>query len=131
MAWPITLEPFGDGSSIRYSKDEAQCSLAGYAFGTTALNWTASAGLPPSSDLAAPPQVTSRHAWAYFTFDCVRSHPDRVDLCDIAITASLDSQVGGVAVLGVAAIAEDLSAILAQIPGGTKFWELPVNEAGC
>jgi hypothetical protein len=127
MAWPITLKPHGGGIGVRYAEDEAQWALAGYAFGTTDLNWTARA-LSLGSDLAAPPMATTRHAWAYFTFDCVPTDPHRIGPGDIAITASLDSHVGGVAILGLAAIAEELSTILARIPAETKFWELPVTE---
>src|SRR5260221_1346182 len=129
MAWPIIFIPHGSGNKIQYAEGDARETLAGYALGKKTLQWTAP-GLSRSSDLASQPEATERHAWAYSAFDCIRTHPDRVEVSDIAITAALDSQVGGVAILGLAAIKEELSKVLTRIPIDTKFWELPATELG-
>src|SRR5258708_1849206 len=114
MPWPITFIPRGRGTEVRYAKDEAREAIAGYAFGTIGLGWEAH-GLSRDSHLGSPPRAAERQAWAYRVFDCVQTNPERIEVADVAITAALDSQVGGTAILGVAAIKDDLNAVLTQI----------------
>jgi hypothetical protein len=129
MAWPIIFIPHDSGNKVQYAEGDARETLAGYAFGKKTLQWTAP-GPSRSSDLASQAEATERHAWAYSAFDCIPAHPDRVEVSDITITAALDSQVGGVAILGLAAIKEELSKVLTRIPIDTKFWDCrPPNPA--
>lgn len=128
MAWlSVGLSP-----SVSYSQKEAQEALAAFAFGEVELEWAlkpAKIGwktlkLIAQTPLAAPPDATTRYRWAYHTFDCVPGSPNGLTLHDVVVTAAVDSQVSGLAVLRIMAISQQLQAILGTIPVEQTFWGL-------
>lgn len=129
LTWPIQL-PGVNGRVVSYTEPEAQAVLAGYAFGQIPLAWNAPPGVSQDPALAQPPAVSLRSRWAYRTFDCVPTSPNRIEIEDVVMTAALDSRVGGNATLGIEAISCDLDEVLTRIPVTVAFWSLPTAHLG-
>jgi hypothetical protein len=123
----------GKTQRISYSEREAKEMLAGFAFGVVRLTWKLreeDAKTVNGTDLAKPPAAKVRSGWAYRSFDCVPSSPYGLTMHDVAITAAVDSQVKGRAILEILAIREELDSVLASIPVTQTFWDLPVGKLG-
>lgn len=117
--WPITI---GGACNVTYTQQQAHEVLAGFAFGVTALNWVS-----PLHPPLAPQPVTERYRWGYRTFDCAPSSPYNLPVQDLAITGSLNSRVSGDAIVGMLAMADQVTAVVNQIPVHQTFWTLPVQ----
>jgi hypothetical protein len=103
-----------------YTESQAKAVIAGFAFGTTSLNWSS----PPGS-VGPPPSASTRGRWGYRTYDCLPADTGPLSVADLSITASIDSRVDGEAILGMLGVAPETSEAFARIPPWVKFWDLP------
>lgn len=111
--------------AVTYTQDEAEKSLAGYAFGTTRLEWSSTVTPAADRPLAAAPRTTTRSKWAYRTYDCAPSSPHAFGVNDLLAIAALDAGARSAAYLAVEAILPDLNDALSHLDVAQTFWDLP------
>lgn len=113
---------------VEYTEEEARQVLAGFAFAEQQLRWRSPRGVT-----SVVPTEKCQGIWAYRTYDCEpNDHPARLTGKDISLTAAVDSRIGGKAILGLAAVADDVSEQLktATAKGYPTFWELTQKDLG-
>jgi hypothetical protein len=106
-----------------YTKQEAQDVIAGYAFGTVVVQ--PKSNRPAASVLQSP---RHRRRWAYSTYDCYPPDPGGLTTGDVTVTSAVNSRIGGKAVLGVMAVASEVSEALDLLPVSLTFWDLPRDD---
>lgn len=115
---------------VRYSQDEAEAVLAGFAFGSEPLDWPWRFKPPKDHGLDSVPRASVRLTWAYRTYDCVPSSPYAFDVADLLIVAALDANASGDTILAMEAVLPDLNEVLAHIDVGQTFWALSPDDLG-
>lgn len=99
--------------------------IAGYCFGQEALD----PKTPPSG--AVGPPLSTRHvgAFAYRTYDCIAPSPtNTLDPIDVLVANGLNARMQASAIGAVLSVADEVSAVLKEIPPTQTFWDLPRND---
>jgi hypothetical protein len=131
MGYPVTpWLTIGCGTVNYNTQADAEAVLAGYAFGTAPLVWTAPSSCGGDKRLAAAPRAVRQSKWGYRTYDCAPNSPYAFGVNDLLLVAALDARVAGSTYLAMEAILPDLNAVLAEVDISQTFWTLPCNYLG-
>jgi hypothetical protein len=110
--------------TVMYTLTEAQCVIAGYAFGETDVTWKEDT---PAQALAGELGRRRRRKFSYKAYDCVEGDPSKTRLTyvDVLLTAGIESKIDSKKASQVMAFADEVSECLKQLEHEDPFWSLP------